>query len=189
MTNIISYDDGEVTVNEDVIGSVKYGNWTIFDDRTSFYNHTPFHLTKSEHRLLESLILHGGAVRTKLDLLGYLETDANYKIVDVLFCKMKGKIQATLPKAAAELKTIWGRGYACVREGRTGPPLSPVIPEGLLITHSCPDRWTPGLKNKMIKGIREGRIDRDNFLFLNSMADDELRQWEAGMTKITDLQQ
>jgi hypothetical protein len=187
MTNLISYDDGAVIVNEGVRGSVQFGDWVTFDDHTAFWRKHQFRLTPQEHRLLEKLVLHGGHVCTKQNILSYLETDADYKIADVIFCKLKRKIRSVSPEAAEELKTFWGRGYGCMRPGFVEPPWCPILPKSMEITGSYPQRWTPSLKRMVVSAIKNGKCDRTEFLELNRMDDEELREWEAGMVKITDL--
>ena len=97
------------------------------DSREVLVGDVQVHLTGKEYAILELLVLRKGMVLTKEAFLNHLYggmDEPEMKIIDVLICKLRKKLQ--LAGADNLIGTIWGRGYM-LRE-----PISPDMAETLL---------------------------------------------------------
>lgn len=97
---------GDMVLNQ-TTGSVVFGNQEI-------------ELSKKEFAMLELLLLRQNALVKKETFLDHLYTtisdEPNHKIIDVLICKLRKKIDAAVSenphvKNYPVIKTVWGRGY------------------------------------------------------------------------------
>jgi two-component system, cell cycle response regulator CtrA len=71
----------------------------------------PLQLTRKEYGILEILMLRAGRTLSKGDLLNHLYggmDEPELKIVDVMICKLRKKLDAA--GAPDFIKTVWGRG-------------------------------------------------------------------------------
>lgn len=78
----------------------------------------PVKLTNKEYQLLEFLLLKKGVTMSKINLFNHLyrgySTNPDIKIIDVVMCKIRQKIQAFTNEEL--IITAWGRGYTIPNE-------------------------------------------------------------------------
>jgi DNA-binding response OmpR family regulator len=88
--------------------------------RTATLRGAPLDLTTAEFELLSLLARNAGRVLTReriLDETRGLDFDAFDRSIDVLVSRLRHKLEDD-PRAPTFIKTIWGRGYCFVGEGR-----------------------------------------------------------------------
>ncbi len=111
-------------------------------------------LTAQEKSLLLYLAEGKGQVRTKTMLLSHVAQGKNldYKLVDVLVCKIRAKLRHIHPDASNILRSVWGRGYAWgLTEINSPADWNPCIP------HT--NRWTIARKAMLVEALLQYRID------------------------------
>ena len=84
------------------------------DTKTVDVNGQRLHLTGKEYQMLEMLSLRKGTTLTKEMFLnclyGGVYEEPNLKIIDVLICKLRKKLQAATG-GQHYIESVWGRGY------------------------------------------------------------------------------
>ncbi|MEN9920113.1 MAG: hypothetical protein RL538_6 [Candidatus Parcubacteria bacterium] len=143
-------------------------------DGTISVSGTAIHLRDQEKALLRYLIKGEGRVRTKAMFLSHLACGKNidYKLIDVLVCKVRTKLRLAHPAAAELLRLVWGRGYAWGLP-QTTPPTNwhPLVPN--------PGRWTIALKSDLIEALRRYDVEVDTVLqHLPDLSIEELFEWK-----------
>jgi two-component system, cell cycle response regulator CtrA len=92
------------------------------DSREVLINGRPVKITGKEYLMLEILMLRKGQTVTKDMFLNHLYhgvDEADTKIIDVLICKLRRKLNAA--GATDVIATVWGQGYALrVSQAETG---------------------------------------------------------------------
>lgn len=94
---------------------IKTGPITVnLDSRTVEVDSKQLHLTSKEYGIIELLSLRKGSTLTKEMFLNHLYggmDEPEAKIIDVFICKLRKKIEKSVPEAGACIETVWGRGY------------------------------------------------------------------------------
>jgi two-component system cell cycle response regulator CtrA len=93
-------------------GEITWGDITMNPDEMFWVHGKPIHFTKTESKILATLMRHPTRINSKefiIDRL-YVEADApQNRIVDVYVCKVRRKLQSVLEYNP--IQTVWSRGY------------------------------------------------------------------------------
>jgi two-component system cell cycle response regulator CtrA len=102
------------------------------------FRNTPVHLTPKEYSMLELLVLRKGQIITKDMFLSHLYggmDEPEMKIIDVLICKLRGRLNSV--GADDIIDTLWGRGYTIRMSGAERP-----VPQTMIAASDRQPKWT-----------------------------------------------
>ncbi|PIT91462.1 hypothetical protein COU17_00530 [Candidatus Kaiserbacteria bacterium CG10_big_fil_rev_8_21_14_0_10_49_17] len=153
----------------------------VAEGGTVTVNHKSIDVTKSEWILLAAIAFNRGKVRTRRMLLACLypeaEKEADAKILDVMICKIRAKLEKAHPAAGECLRSVWGRGYAFGLPSRESSPVA-----GLDMPSS--PRWVRKHKMKIVGLLRSGEINTKQVLaHYPDLSEDELLEWFGGYSE------
>jgi DNA-binding winged helix-turn-helix (wHTH) protein len=137
-------------------------------------------LTRQELRLFDLIQSKAGKVcsaKMVIEEFYKNKTWVDQKIIDVLVCNIRKKIEPELGNTSDLIRTVWGRGYAwgCQQVSTMTPP--PTLPDGM-------QRWTALRKLAVVDAINNDHYSHEQILeFYPDCSMEELREWEAQFTR------